>query len=156
MMNKIIDSQHTHTTTFNFDSNEILKYVFAQNALHTLGTSAQEKHPHLFTEDNAKLLAAILKNGYFNISAKLLGYIAGYDFDAIDDGFFRLEIILPRTHDETKIPLLHRKIEYALAAYVLKEIYDTEHGSKELAILFANEYRKAINDVMGFFALVGA
>ena len=153
MMNKTIDTQHNHTTIFNFDSKEILKYVFAQNALHTLGSSAEEKHPHFFTEDNSELLETILKNGYFNISAKLLGYIAGYDFDAIDNGFFSLEIILPRTHDVAKTPLLHRKIEYTLATYVLMEIYDTEHGSKELAALFTHEYRKAVNEVMAFFAL---
>lgn len=153
MMNKTIDTQHNHTTIFNFDSKEILKYVFAQNALHTLGSSAEEKHPHFFTEDNSELLETILKNGYFNISAKLLGYIAGYDFDAIDNGFFSLEIILPRTHDVAKTPLLHRKIEYTLATYVLMEIYDTEHGSKELAALFTREYRKAVNEVMAFFAL---
>ena len=153
MMNKITDTQNTRTTTLVFDSKEILKYVYVQNALHTLGSATEEKHPYLFTADNAALLETILKNGYFNISAKLLGYIAGYDFDAIDSGFFTLEIILPRAHDAAKTPLLHRKIEYALATYVLKEIYDTENGSKELAALITREDRKAVNDVMAFFAL---
>ena len=151
MTHKINDAGNT--VTFSFDAGEIMKYVFAQNALHALTGADGETHPHLFSEDNFDLLNIILKNGYFNMASRLLGFVSGYDFDEIDNGIMRLDIIMPRTYDAAKIPVLQHKIEQALAFYILKEIYDTENGTASLAAVFAKEYRKSVNAVLAFFAL---
>ena len=45
--------------TLAFNINETLKLVYAQSALRALASSAEQKHPHIFDDDNEALLHVI-------------------------------------------------------------------------------------------------
>ena len=67
--------------TLAFNINETLKLVYAQSALRALASSAEQKHPHIFDDDNEALLHVIFVNGFFTLAQAMMGYVIGYELD---------------------------------------------------------------------------
>ena len=152
MTNLHINNATRSTAVMAFDSEQILRNVYAQSALQVAGRITSPKSFQLLSPDHAKLLRNVLANAYVCVCAPLAGYIHNIDIEHLEDGECTIELITNASNGKFCISVLRMMLEKAVALYVLAEVFRVEDGKMNLAETYRNDFNIQLRLITQYLA----
>lgn len=145
----------TPTLTLNFNPDEILKIIYAENAMHLIKND-EIKEAKIITEDDRDMLLVVLINGFFTLVSAIMGYVSSFDVENIDRGDLMLCLNMPMCYDKNNVGnlIMHSQIEIILAYYVLAQFYISQNSDSILYKSYTAKYKNAICSLQAHFAVI--